>query len=124
MHSETAYEADTLEASLNVQIGDSAAALVALERAQWIDPYDPALHLRIAALSERLKAYPAAIRARRSIVALDPPDPLEARYQLARVLNLSGDRDGARHEILMVLEQAPAFERAQALLLQLQGGHT
>jgi tetratricopeptide (TPR) repeat protein len=124
MHSETAYEADTLEAGLNVQIGDSTAALAALERAQWIDPYDGALHLRIAALSEQLKAYPMAVRERRAIVALDPPDPLEARYQLARVLNLSGDRDGARHEILMVLEQAPAFEKAQALLLELQGGHT
>lgn len=124
MHSETAYEADTVEATLNVQIGDSTAALEALERAQWIDPYDAALHLRIATLGEALKAFPMAIRERRALVALDPGDPLEARYQLARVLKLGGDRDGARREILMVLEQAPAFEKAQALLLELQGGHT
>jgi tetratricopeptide (TPR) repeat protein len=124
MHSETANDANLLEAKLNMQIGDSTAALAALERAQWIDPYDVALHGRIAALSEQLKALPVAVRERRAIVALDPPDRLEARYQVARVLALMGDREGARHEILMVLEQAPAFEKAQALLLELQGGHT
>ena len=54
-------------------------------------------------------------------LALDPPDKLEARYQLARVLSRAGDKAAARREILQVLEQAPAFEKAQALLLELQG---
>ena len=82
------------------------------------------LHLRIADLSERVGDLKRAVRERRAIVALDPADKLEARYQLARVLSLSGDKAGARREILMVLEQAPAFEKAQALLLELQGGPT
>ncbi len=124
MHSETAFDANDLEARLALQFGDSTEARDALERAQWIGPYDVALHLRIAELTERLGDMKRAIRERRAIVYLDPPDRLEARYQVARVLLKSGDRESARREILSVLEDAPAFEKAQALLLELQGGHT
>ena len=62
-----------------------------------------------------------ALRERRAVLALNPPDPIEARYQLARALAASGDRAAARREVLRVLEQAPSFEKAQALLLELQG---
>lgn len=124
MHDETAADANDVEATLLLQLGDSTGALAALEREQWIGPYDVALHVRIAELGERMADWPRAVRERRAIVALDPPDRLEARYQLARVLLRSGDRAAARHEILQVLEQAPAFEKAQALLLELQGAHT
>ena len=124
MHSETARDANDIEAMLNVARGDSTAALAALEREQWIAPYNIPLHTRIADLSERTGDTRRAVRERRAIVALDPPDPLEARYQLARALLRDGDMVGARHEILSVLEQAPAFEKAQALLVELQGGHT
>jgi thioredoxin-like negative regulator of GroEL len=51
-----------------------------------------------------------------------PTDMLEARYQLARALAASGDKVAARREILAVLESAPGFEKAQALLLELRGG--
>jgi tetratricopeptide (TPR) repeat protein len=124
MHSETAADANDVEATLLLQLHDSTGALDALDRQQWIGPYDLALHLRIADLGERMGDWHRAVRERRAIVALDPPDRLEARYQLARVLFRGGDRDAARREILAVLEQAPAFEKAQALLLELQGGPT
>jgi len=32
----------------------------------------------------------------------------------------AGDRTAARREVILALEEAPSFERAQALLLQLQ----
>jgi tetratricopeptide (TPR) repeat protein len=121
MHSETAADANDVEATLRLEVGDSAGARDALEREQWIQPYDAGLHLRMAGLSETMGDLPRAVRERRAIVALGPPDPLEARYQLARTLARAGDRAGARREILQVLEQAPAFEKAQALLLELQG---
>ena len=124
MHSETAADANDVEATLLLQLNDSTGARDALDRQQWIGPYDVALHLRIADLCEQMHDWHRAALERRAIVALDPPDRLEARYQLARVLFRGGDRDAARHEILTVLEQAPAFEKAQALLVELQGGHT
>ncbi|MGH7524156.1 MAG: tetratricopeptide repeat protein [Gemmatimonadales bacterium] len=121
MRSETAADANDVEATLRLEVGDSAGARDALEREQWIQPYDIGLHQRMAGLSEAMHDMPRAVRERRAIVALGPPDPLEARYQLARTLARAGDRAGARREILQVLEQAPAFEKAQALLLELQG---
>jgi tetratricopeptide (TPR) repeat protein len=124
MRDETAADANDIEATLRLQVGDSAGARDALERQQWIAPYDVALHLRIAELSERMQDLPRAVRERRAIVALDPPDKLEARYQLARTLLRAGDKAAARREVLQVLEEAPAFEKAQVLLLELQGSHT
>ena len=55
------------------------------------------------------------------MVALDPPDLLGARFELARALADAGDVTGARRELLTVLEQAPAYEKAQTLLLALKG---
>jgi len=124
MHSETAVEANEIEATLNLQVADSTAALAAMERQQWIAPYDAPLHLRIAEVSEATRDMKRAVRERRALVALDPADMLEARYLLARTLMRSGDKEAARREILIVLEQAPSFEKAQALLLELQSGHT
>ena len=124
MRSETARDANDVEGTMNLALGDTTAALAALDRQQWIGPYDVALHLRIAELGEGVGDLKRAVAERRAILALDPPDRLEARYQLARVLLRAGDKDAARREILMVLEQAPAFEKAQALLLELTSGHT
>ena len=60
------------------------------------------------------------LRERRAILALNPPDPIDARYQLARALAASGDVASARREVLSVLEQAPSFEKGQVLLLELR----
>jgi Tfp pilus assembly protein PilF len=40
--------------------------------------------------------------------------------ELARALLAAGDRASARREVLGVLEQAPTYERAQQLLLELR----
>ncbi len=123
MHDETAIDANMVEAQWRLALHDSAGALAALARQQWITPYDVALHVQAAELSEALHDWPRAVRERRAIVTLAPPDPLDAGYQLARVLLESGDREAARHEVLHVLEQAPAFEKAQALLLRISQSH-
>jgi tetratricopeptide (TPR) repeat protein len=117
---ETAWEANLLEASLREQLGDSASARAPLERLLWISPYEVTVHVRLAELAARRGDHATAVRERRAILALDPPDPLDARYQLARALADSGDVAGARRELLGVLEQAPSFEKAQSLLLELR----
>ncbi len=117
---ESDYASNLALADMLEQLGDRAGAAAALERAIWISPYDPAIHVRLAehlaAIGDRKKA----VRERRAVVALDPVDRAEARYQLARALADAGDRAAARREVLMALEEAPSFERAQTLLLELQ----
>ena len=117
---ETAWDANLLEAGLRERLGDSLGARVPLERLLWISPYDVPLHVRLAELGARAGDHVLAVRERRAVVALDPPDPLDAHYQLARALAGIGDAAGARRELLGVLEQAPAFEKAQTLLLELR----
>jgi len=117
---ETAWEANLLEAELRERLGDSVGTRAPLERLIWILPYDLPVHVRLAELAARTGDHALEIRERRAVTQLDPPDPLDAHYQLARALASGGDATGARRELLGVLEQAPAFEKAQALLLELR----
>ena len=117
---ETAWEANLLEANLRERLGDSVGTRAPLERLIWILPYDVPLHVRLAELAARTGDYVLEMRERRAVTLLDPPDPLDARYLLAKALAKGGDPAGARRELLGVLEQAPAFEKAQALLLELR----
>ena len=121
---ETAWDANLLEIELRAKLGDSAGTRVPLERLLWISPYDIASHVRLAELAARTGDHALALRERRAVIALDPPDPLDAHYQLARALADAGDVSAARRELLGVLEQAPSFEKAQALLLELRDKRT
>ena len=73
------------------------------------------MHVRLAVASTRTKDFKRAILERRAIVALDPPDKLDAQYELARALIDGGETAEARRTLLGVLEQSPAFEKAQTL---------
>lgn len=117
---ETAWEANLLEADLREKKGDTAGAIAALERLIWISPYEPSVHVRIADLSTARGEFARAVRERRALIALRPTDELDARFELAKALAATGDVSGARRELLSVLEQAPSFEKAQALLLELR----
>ena len=117
---ESDYASNLALAEMLEQLGDRAGAAAALERAIWISPYDPAVHTRLAEHLAATGDHKRAVRERRAVVALDPVDRAEARYQLARALANAGDRTAARREVLMALEEAPSFERAQTLLLELQ----
>ncbi len=118
---ETAWQPNLLEADLRERRGDAVGAIAALERLLWISPYDNALHGRLATLALARGDFVRALRERRAVLAYQPTDALTARYELARVLAASGDVSGARRELLQVLEQAPSFEKAQVLLLELRG---
>jgi len=116
----TAWEPNLMEADLREQLGDTVGMKRALERMVWIYPYDPATHVRLAVASTKTKDFKRAIQERRAIVALDPPDKLDAQYELARALIDGGELAEARRTLLSVLEQSPAFEKAQTLLLELR----
>lgn len=117
---ETAYAANKLEAELREQRGDLAGAAAAIERMLWVWPYVNGDHEALAILSGKLGDHARAVRERRAVIALRPPDLTEARYELARALAAAGDVAAARRELLSILEDAPSYENAQQLLLELR----
>jgi len=117
---ESDYASNLALAEMLEKLDNRGGAAAALERAIWISPYDPAIHVRLAEHLAATGDKTKVVRERRAIVALDPVDRAEARYQLARALVEAGDRTAARREVILALEEAPGFERAQILLLQLQ----
>ena len=119
---ETAWEANLLEANLLEAHGDKVGAMAALDRLNWMWPYDVSLHTRFATLAASAGEKATAVRERRAVIANNPTDLLTARYELARALAAAGDTAAARRELLQVLEEAPSFEKAQALLLELRKG--
>lgn len=119
---ESNYEANLELASVLEALGDSAGAAAALERAVFVDPRDVALHQRLAGLYAAVGQWALAVRERRAVVALAPPDLAEAWYQLALAWDRAGNPSEARRAVLQALDRAPAFEAAQDLLLRIRSG--
>lgn len=99
---------------------DTVGAIAAFERATLIDPFDIATQTRLADLAQANGAWPRAVRARRALLALGPPDRANAYYRLAQALHAAGDLPAARREVLRALDLAPTFEAAQDLLLTIR----
>jgi tetratricopeptide (TPR) repeat protein len=86
---------------------------------------NPLLSLPWRALAEAAVASgknEQAITAYRKLLLLDPPDPGEMHFQLARLLHARGGSESeARRHVLQALEEAPRFRDAQRLLLEITG---
>jgi tetratricopeptide (TPR) repeat protein len=123
LRNEDHYAANIELSTVLEQLGDSAGAAAALDRAMYISPYDQAQHVRLAALYAHIGNKRGAVRERQAVVALNPVDRAEALYQLALAYYEAGDGQSARREVLRALEDAPNFEKAQELLLRLQRGN-
>ncbi len=96
-------------------------ATVAAQANRWlaVNPLIPAPWRALAEAGEQSGDLTAATGAWRTLLALDPPDPSAVHYNLARLLNRSGDRAAKRH-VLMALEDNPRHRGALNLLLELQ----
>jgi len=106
--------ADILQAS-----GDAKGAVDALDRAMFVNPFDPDSHRRLADLARTAGDKQLAVRERQAIVALAPADKADAYYQLALAQHEAYDDASARKSVLRSLEEAPNYEKAQTLLLAL-----
>jgi len=106
--------ADILQAS-----GDAKGAVDALDRAMFVNPFDPDSHRRLADLARTAGDKQLAVRERQAIVALAPADKADAYYQLALAQHEANDDASARKSVLRSLEEAPNYEKAQTLLLAL-----
>lgn len=117
---EDAYAANRDLASLLERTGDGRGAAAALDRVMYVYPQESEPHVRLAELAARTGDAPVRIRERLAILALDPPDRVEALYQVALAYADAGQSALARQRILEALELAPNFEKGQDLLLRLR----
>ena len=112
---------------------DASARLmqIAAERREWravlanaadFTAVNPLLHtpyLLIAEAREATGDHAAAVAAYRALLLLEPPDPPEVHFRLARALHAKGD-PAAKREVLLAIEDAPRFREAHRLLLEIE----
>lgn len=118
--SESNYDALVEVAAVQDSLGNTAASAEAMRKAIQIFPYDVGLHRRLAELDGDLGDLFGAVRERRAVVALDPPDRAEALYLLAVAQLDAGSKDDARRTVLRALEVAPNYDAALELLLAIR----
>jgi tetratricopeptide (TPR) repeat protein len=110
---------------LAVARSDDASAVddrdFALRLIADLDPFDASVH---ASLGRRLfsteKYAPAAIEFRAAL-ALGPPNLAESHTDLGETLFKLGQKDEAKKQLLLALQQAPTYARAQDVLLAILG---
>ncbi|HZM06076.1 MAG TPA: hypothetical protein VFC44_24000, partial [Candidatus Saccharimonadales bacterium] len=86
-----------------------------------INPLTSAPYRGLAEAGIGLDNKDQAIEASRKLLLLDPPDPAETHYTLARLLHARGGGEGeAKRQVLEALEDAPRYRDAQRLLLQIE----
>jgi tetratricopeptide (TPR) repeat protein len=105
---------------------DEAAGAATLEpvyrRIVAIDPFDGEAHAALGRFALQRNDAEAAIREFRTVLALNPVDRALAHTDLAESYYRSGRKAEAKKQTLAALEIAPAYERAQELLLKLVDG--
>lgn len=84
-----------------------------------VNPLVPAPYRWLAQAAEATGDNETALQAFQALILLDPPNPADAHYQVARLLK-GKDPAGARRHVLLALEEAPRHRKALRLLLDLQ----
>jgi tetratricopeptide (TPR) repeat protein len=84
-------------------------------------PMLPAAYWRLGRAGEELGHEEPAIDAYRRLLLLDPADPVDVHYRLAKLLQ-KRDPAGAKRHILEALADAPRFREGHRLLLAMPEG--
>jgi cellulose synthase operon protein C len=108
-------------AGLRLKQRDAARALEALRLSFYVAPFDHSAHARAGELYLEGKDAGNALAEFNAALALRPPNPAEANYNVARAYHALGRSAEAKRSVLRALEAAPAFEKAQELLLTITG---
>lgn len=103
---------------LAAEARDWSAVLLNARRYRAVNPLVPIAYRFLADAGEKTGDASTAIAACRALLRLDPADPAEANYRLARLLHDVGDPEARRH-VLQALEEAPRYRAALRLLLEL-----
>ncbi len=122
-----ASDADALDAYLRLldlalADRDWPAADQNAERALAVNPLLPQPYRALGRTGEELGDLPKATAAYRKLLLLDPADPADVHFRLARLLHRQRHPDAKRH-VLLALEEAPRFRDAHRLLLELTPPH-
>lgn len=117
-------DADTTEAYARLmELAETAKDWkgVALNAGRFlaVNPLGPQPYRFLARASEALGATGPAIEAYRKLLLLEPADPADVHFRLARLLHQNRDDATARRQVLEALEEAPRFREAHRLLLEL-----
>jgi predicted Zn-dependent protease len=88
------------------------------ERYLAVNPLVAPPYRYLARAAEELGDTKVAIAADRTLLLLNPPNPAEVHFQLARLLHQTNDPE-ARRQVLQALEDAPRYREALALLLEI-----
>jgi tetratricopeptide (TPR) repeat protein len=103
---------------------------VAMEKEDWravagygekymtVYPMLPQLHWQLGRANEELGRDEQAIESYKRLLLLDPADPADVNYRLARLLEHRNPVEAKRH-VLLALAEAPRFRQAHRLLLKL-----
>jgi tetratricopeptide (TPR) repeat protein len=81
-----------------------------------VNPLVPGPYRFLARASEEQNQPKSAIEAYRALLSLDPANPAEIHFRLARQLLAVGDTTAKRH-VLQALEEAPRYREAMKLLV-------
>lgn len=101
---------------------DWSAVRKSAEDLMGVNPLLTIPHEYLAKAGEALDDTSTAQAAYRALLALDPYDPAEMHYRLARHLLREGKTAEAKYHVLRSLEEAPRFRAAHQLLLQVVDG--
>ena len=83
-----------------------------------VNPLLPQPYRYLARAAQETGQAPKAIRAYEKLLLLDPADPADVHYRLARLMRMNNDPAAKRH-VLQALEEAPRYRDAHRLLLEL-----
>jgi tetratricopeptide (TPR) repeat protein len=105
-------------AEMAANVGDWQVAKTNAERYLAVNPLVAPPHRHLAQANEALGHKDDALRAWTKLLLLDPPDPAEAHFRVAVLMDEKRDPQAKRH-LLQALEEAPRFREAHRLLLQM-----
>lgn len=114
--SNDAYDVYLRLIELGEEAEDWEAVRTNAERALAVNPLLPRPYRHLALVAETLDRESAAVESWETLLKLNPEDPAEAHFHLARLLKQNEIGQAKRH-LLMALEEAPRFRQAHRLLL-------
>jgi tetratricopeptide (TPR) repeat protein len=98
---------------------DPAKLQPVYQRIAAIDPFDPEAHAMLGRFALARNESDTAAREFRAVLALGPVDKAAAYTDLGESYFKGGKRAEAKKQVILALEIAPGYERAQELLLKL-----